>query len=97
VYNCPCKPNTFASMFASGDISCGSNNQTVEIAIYKNGTILISKSIVRLKTAPEPLSFAFQGIDSMNDGDYYEIFLRNTSGANNLTIGEMQFQITSIL
>ena len=80
-------------MSAAFAITSGSNNQTGEMSLYKNG-VIVPGSTMAFKTsaAGDPRNLALEADINMAPTDYLEVYVRNTTGANNLTVSHLQLQ-----
>jgi hypothetical protein len=90
--------NITASTNVNMSVTSASNNQVIRITIFKTGT-QIAATEFEMKLTPsnntQPISLAF--ITSLAQNDYLEVYLKNTTGANNITINSLQFVTTKLL
>lgn len=79
----------------AGTIVADTNNQNVGIAVVKNAnsaSFLLAETNVRCATATQPYNFASQGILTLSQSDYVEVWITNrSSAANVIYINDMQF------
>lgn len=81
------------NIYCDGAISCGSGSQTARIAIYKNGNTLVAETEVRIRDASQSVGFSLNDTIDLATNEYLEVFVRNTSATNNLTVEFMQFKV----
>ena len=80
----------------SGDISASNNNDILSISLYKNATIRLQDIDVRTVTASQPYPFAFNAINNMNKGDYFDIRITNlNSDTRTAVLRTLMFSITT--
>jgi hypothetical protein len=77
--------------------SVSTNNVTILVRIYKNG-VAIPESEAQASTSATARneSFPSQAIIEMVQNDYVEIFINNTSNANNLLVTELNVVIEAL-
>lgn len=94
-YICPCRPIFRGSILLSGSFTFASgNNNSLVVAIYKNGTENISEIEILVPRSGDPTQFALNTIDDVEVNDYYEVFVRNLASTANITVVDMQFRIS---
>ena len=71
------------------------NNQIVEVALYKNGTIASPVMRALLTGTVRAEAMALNAIIDFNENDYVEVWCRCTSGSNNLTVEHMQLTVNA--
>ncbi len=80
----------------AGDISASNNSDILSIALYKNGTTRLQNIDVRTTTAGQPYPFSFNGINSMDDSDTFDIRITNTGAdTRTATLRTLMFTITT--
>lgn len=68
----------------------GTSNNVVKFRIAKNGTTITASQVsTTLPAAGRSENVAIQAIVEMAFGDYVEIFVRNTTGANDVTLTDI--------
>jgi hypothetical protein len=73
------------------------STQNVNIGIAKNGTIITESEITILCAAGSTPSFgATQIVVELTTDNYVELFVQNTSSANNVTVSDMNFNCVKI-
>jgi len=78
--------------------TCGSNNQTVYFRIGRNGaTDSASEVQYRIGTGSDVGSTAMHLVTSMQQGDYLSLFVRNGTGANDVTMQVANLQAVAML
>lgn len=83
-------------IFLSGDLSCGSAGKTISISIFKNGNIKLQDIDIICTTQNVPYSFSIIGENTVNENDFFEIFVANlTDGNRAVTVRTLMFLITS--
>jgi hypothetical protein len=90
-------PTIAGRLLISGSVYVANNNQSILVAVFKNGTTKIGENAVFLPRSGEPTGFAVNLVDDITSGDYYEVFVRNLTAANNITVEFMQFRISGEL
>lgn len=93
LYVCPCRPIFSGDINVTGSVRVEGNNQSVLVGLFKNGAELIAIGSFFLPRSGEPDIFSIITIDEVSVDDYYEIFVRNLTSINNITIEYMQFKI----
>jgi hypothetical protein len=86
----------YIHIIATGDVTAASNNQTLRVALYQNGTTNLQEVDVRVITNGLGYGFAINKIIMVNQNDYFEIFVRNTSSTSNITLKDMGFSFISV-
>lgn len=84
------------SFLLNGDLFTNSNNQTLRVAIFKNGTENLVEQEVRADTSTVAYAYGLNGITTLNIGDYLEVFVRNTTQARNIIVRTVQLQVSEI-
>lgn len=78
----------------TADLQLNANNQNVRIAIIKNGTDVVSSTLVRFVSAGVGYNVALSAIHEAAQNDYFEIHARNeTSGNDTISINLLNFSI----
>ena len=73
------------------------STQNINIGIAKNGTIISESSITILCAAGSTPSFgATQIVVELTTNDYVELFVQNSSSANNVIVSDMNFNCVKI-
>jgi hypothetical protein len=82
---------------AVGAIQTTANNITLTVGVAKNGVIQTESAIaVRAVTANQPFNFSVQDLIEVEVNDYFEIFVRNESGTQNITVSDLNVIIQKI-
>lgn len=77
----------------SFDLATTGNNQTVRVAVAKNGVVDETVAItVRNLTSPPANGTAF-GVIDLEPGDYLEVFVRNQTSDNDVTIRDLNLLV----
>jgi hypothetical protein len=80
-----------------GAIASATANITLSIGIAENGVIQNESAIsVRCPTASQPFPFSAQDIIQVSTGDYFEVWVRNEGGTNNLTLSDVNVIIQKV-
>lgn len=80
----------------SGSIQSGRTNKTLTLALFKNGSVLLGTSKVRVTSSGVPLLFSCDSLlgEFVNTGDYFELYCKNDSGTNlAVTLTDLNFNI----
>jgi len=84
-------------MTVVGSISSVTANVTLGVAIAENGLIQSESAVsVRCPTAAVPFPFSMQDIVPVSTNDYYEVYVRNETGTNNLTLSDVNVIIQKV-
>lgn len=68
-------------------LTCGSNNQVIHARLGKNGVSDAASEVqFKLGTVGDVASTALHLIATVSPGDYISLFVRNETGANNVTV-----------
>lgn len=77
----------------SASIISASNNQVCEISVYKNGAIVPGSTVeFKLLSAGDPVTVPIVAETLMSPTDYLEAFIKNETGANDVTVEYMNLQ-----
>jgi hypothetical protein len=80
-----------------GSIFTTSNSVTLGVGIAENGAIQIESAVsVRTATANVPFSFALQDIIQVSTGDFFEVFVRNETSTQNITLSDVNVIIQKV-
>lgn len=80
-----------------GSVSTTANGVTIGVGIAENGSIQAESSVsVRATTLGVPFSFALQDIIQVATGDYFEVFVRNETGTQNVTLSDVNVIIQKV-
>ncbi len=80
-----------------GSVTSTANNVNIGVGIAKNGTIITeSRVTVRSSATGVPASFSCQEISEAATGDFYEVFVTNETGTQNVTVTDLNVIITKI-
>ncbi len=83
-----------ANVFITLTAKAPSNNDDFAVAIAKNGTVISSPSIsTATLTNKEAFALTLETEVDMSTDDYVEVFIKTTSGANNVTVTDLQFRV----
>lgn len=77
---------------SSFSLSVAGTNQTVQIAVFKNG-IQVTGSLMELRagTSGEVVSSAMHSVASLATNDYIEVYVRNTTSTASVTVKHLNF------
>lgn len=77
---------------SSFSLSVAGTNQTVQIAVFKNG-VQVTGSLMELRagTSGEVVSSAMHSVVSLATNDYIEVFVRNATSTSAVTIKHLNF------
>jgi len=82
---------------AVGAIQSTANNTTLTVGVAKNGAIQTESAVtIRTPTANVPFPFSVQDLIEVEVNDYFEIFVRNESGNQNITVSDLNVIIQKI-
>jgi hypothetical protein len=82
---------------AVGAIQTTANNITLTVGVAKNDVIQTESAVtVRTTTANVPFPFSVQDLIQVEVNDYFEIFVRNESGTQNITVSDLNVIIQKI-
>jgi hypothetical protein len=88
---------TFIVVVKAAISNGGNANQTVRIAIYKNGSIIASSEIEYILTSlNSQFATPTQCLVSLATNDYIEVYIENTTGANNLTANDLNMIVSNV-
>ena len=78
-------------------VTCATNNQIGEICFFKNG-IKVDGTVSEFKcvASGDPASVAISGTMHLADGDYFEIYIKNETGANNMTVTYLNTHVLGV-
>jgi len=80
-----------------GAIQSTSGTATLGVAIAKNGTVITESRIsVRMIAANVPNGFSCQEVIESVTGDFFEVFVTNETGTQNVTLSDLNVIITKI-
>jgi hypothetical protein len=80
-----------------GSVFSTANGVTIGVGIAENGTIQNESAVsVRTTTLNQPFSFALQDIIQVANGDYFEVFVRNETGIQNITLSDVNVIIQKV-
>ena len=80
-----------------GAIVSATANITLGVGVAKNGAIQNESAIsVRCPTSNQPFPFSAQDIIQVSTGDYFEVWVRNEGGTNNLTLSDVNVIIQKV-
>lgn len=83
-----------AHIVGSASVECGSNNQVCELSVYKNGAIVPGSTVeFKCLSAGDPTTIPIVAETPMSPTDYIEVYIKNETGANNLTVTYMNLQV----
>jgi hypothetical protein len=80
----------------TGGLEVDANSQSILAAVYKNGTTNLAEVEVIVESSGSNVAFTVVGVTDLNVGDYLELFVRNLSSTNNITVVDMQFKINEL-
>ena len=78
----------------TGNVSCGSPNRTVSIAVVKNGvtTTRYAETSVRCLSSGQPFQFStVVYLSDIGPGDYFEIFCSTNTSGDNIIMQDVQW------
>jgi hypothetical protein len=82
---------------SGGSVFSTANGVTIGVGIAENGSIQNESAVsVRTTTLNVPFSFALQDIIQVENGDYFEVWVRNESGTQNVTLSDVNVIIQKI-
>lgn len=75
-------------------ITCGTNNQIGEVCIFKNG-VKVDGSVSEFKciASGDPIPVPLSATVHMNDTDFIEIYIKNETAANDMTVTYMNTHV----
>ena len=77
-------------------VSDGNNNE-VDVAFFKNGVILqSSRQSIVTTSGGKSSAIPFHCMTEMNDGDYIEVYINNTTASTNITLEDISVIVTEI-
>jgi hypothetical protein len=80
-----------------GAISTTVSGATLGVGVAENGAIQLESAVsVRTTTLNVPFSFSVQDIIQVSTGDYFEVFIRNETGTQNITLSDVNVIIQKI-
>lgn len=79
---------------AVGAIQTTTNGVNLTVGVAKNGTIQVESAITVRVNVPFP--FSVQDLVEVEVGDFFEIFVRNESGTQNITLVDLNVIIQKI-
>ena len=80
-----------------GSVFSTANGVTIGVGIAENGSIQNESAVsVRTTTLNVPFSFALQDIIQVENGDYFEVWVRNETGTQNVTLSDVNVIIQKI-
>jgi hypothetical protein len=80
-----------------GSVFSTAANLTLGVGVAENGAIQTESAVsVRAPTASVPFAFSAQDVISVAPGDYFEIFVRNESGTQNVTLSDVNVIIQKV-
>lgn len=71
-------------------------NDTIYFVIAKNGTVEANSLTSVINSNSRPYSSGIQYSMLLNNGDYIELWCRNTSALNNIIVGNLQLKISRV-
>lgn len=87
-----------ARVTITASMTSGSNNQTVEWAVAKNGTVLTPSRITRfIATGANIGAVVTSAIIDVANGSYISAMVRNLTGANNVTATQLNMTILDFI
>lgn len=89
-------PSVEFNSIVTGNLTVGKNNQSVLVHLFKNGTTDIGGAEVFVNESGVSVAFALNEVGDLINGDYLEIYVRNLSGTNDITVQELQFEAREI-
>lgn len=80
-----------------GAIATTTAGITLTVGIAENGTVQDESAVsVRTVTANIPFSFSAQDVIQVANGDYFEVWVRNEGGTQNITLSDLNVIITKV-
>ncbi len=64
----------------------GTNNDQIYISFYKNGYETRGRGGTTIKGTGKPTTMTIQCLETLDDGDYMELYIKNETSSNNLTL-----------
>ena len=90
-------PSRFFEFTLSASLSVGVNNQTLGIALAKNGVVITnSMGEAFIGNSNNLTNINSSQIDQANPSDYYEIFIRNATSANAITVKHFNLKMIEL-
>jgi hypothetical protein len=84
-------------MTVVGSVQSTANGVTIGVGIAENGVIQSESAVsVRTTTLNVPFSFSLQDIIQVSTGNYFEVFVRNETGTQNVTLSDVNVIIQKI-
>lgn len=77
----------------TGSIYSSNNNQTLRLALFKNGNINLCETELRAITAKNSSPIGLTYNCTLNNGDYIEVFVRNITATNSVTAEFLQVRL----
>lgn len=80
-----------------GSVFSTAANLSLGVGIAENGAIQLESAVtVRAPTASVPFAFSVQDIIQVTTGDYFEVFVRNESGTQTVTLSDVNVIIQKV-
>lgn len=80
-----------------GAVQSTANGVTVGVGVAENGAIQLESAITaRTTTSGVPFAFSVQNVIQVATGDYFEVFVRNESGTQNVTLVDVNVIIQKV-
>ena len=80
-----------------GSVQTTANGVTIGVGVAENGAIQLESAVsVRTTTLNVPFSFALQDIIQVSTGDFFEVWVRNESGTQNITLSDVNVIIQKV-
>ena len=90
-------PSRFFEFTLSASLSVGVNNQTLGIALAKNGVVITNSMMEAfIGNSGNLVNITSAQIDQANPSDYYEIFIRNATSANAITVKHFKLKMIEL-
>jgi hypothetical protein len=80
-----------------GAVATTVSGATLGVGVAENGAIQLESAVsVRTTTLNVPFSFSVQDIIQVSTGDYFEVFIRNETGTQNITLSDVNVIIQKV-
>lgn len=86
------EPNLFVDI--TGKFKTSRKKNTILFIIAKNGTTILDEIEIYVDSKRVLTPFSISSSLTMVNGDFVELYARNLSGTNNITVSSMQFKTT---
>lgn len=84
-----CRVNCFSTI-----LQPNGNNQVMSLAIFKNGVMIpSSESSFQNTSTNSKIPVTSTGLVYLSTNDYVEVFVKNTTGANNMIVSYMNLNL----